>query len=105
MLNRFLELAPFPTKSSKIEMLRFLLLNISSCYFAEYFSKLIFQHDVWRERNCPNSAEGTSTKLSQSVYAADEENKLLAEERKQNLMILCIIGAFFVNFCFRILAQ
>jgi len=42
-LNSFIELAPYPTKASKVALLRLLLLNVSLSYFAEYFSMFFFR--------------------------------------------------------------
>jgi cation-transporting ATPase 13A1 len=93
MLNNFIQLAPFPTKSSKVGMLRLLLFNLSSCYFIEYFSTFIFRRDVWKERNYPYHVGVDDGKLA---AAADVEERLLLEERKQNTVVvyfLCLIVA------------
>lgn len=93
LLNGFLKLAPYPTKASRIQLLRVLLLNISISYFAEYFTTFFVRHDIWRERNKPRAS------LHNSPFsAADKEEELLSEEHHQNLAIVTLISL--AIFCF-----
>lgn len=96
MVNNFIQLAPFPTKSSKVALLRLLLLNFSLCYFIEYFSNFIFRRDVWMERN---ESYHVSTK---GTLAADEEERLLLEERKQNGILVYFLCLITINFLVKI---
>ena len=97
-LNKFIQLAPYPTKSSKVGLLRLLLLNVSGCYFIEYFCTLIFRNDVWKERNKTfYHPSCTGRKL-----AADEEEKLLVEERKQNSILVYFLCLIMLNFSLKI---
>ncbi|KAL7543548.1 hypothetical protein ACHAXR_012834 [Thalassiosira sp. AJA248-18] len=86
ILNKFIQLAPFPTKASKVAMLRLLLLNVSASYFAEYFSTFFLRHDIWRQRNKATFAK-SDVKHQTSLNAADEEEQLLSEERQQNSIL------------------
>ena len=96
MANNFIQLAPFPTKSSKVEMLRLLLFNLSSCYFIEYFSTFVFRRDIWEEKNKSYHASTVGT------LAADEEERLLNEERKQNSILVYFLCLMTVNFVVKI---
>lgn len=97
IVNNFIQLAPFPKKSSKVALLRLLLFNISSCYFIEYFSTFIFRRDIWRERNKSYHAVSTPGTL-----AADEEDLLLLEERKQNIILVYFLCLMIFNFALKI---
>ena len=97
-MNNFIQLAKFPTKSSKVALLRLLLFNISSCYFIEYFSTFIFRRDVWRERNKSHHVAASTL----GTLAADEEERLLLEERKQNSIIVYFLCLMIFNFAVKI---
>jgi len=90
MLNQFIQLEPYPTKASRIAMLRLLLLNVSMSYFAEYFSTFLFRNDIWKERNKPTRANSHDAHES-LLSAADEEEKLLSEEHQQNSRIVSLV--------------
>lgn len=98
IMNNFIQLAPFPTKSSKVALLRLLFFNISSCYFIEYFTTFIFRRDIWRERNKSYHAVSISGTL-----AADGEERLLLEERKQNSILVYFLCLLIFNFALKIL--
>ena len=100
-LNNFIELAPYPTKASRIALLRLLLLNVSLSYFAEYFSMFSFRHDVWKERNKQEQQQDYSSKSLMS--AADEEEKLLSEEHEQNVKSVSLICLLILYFSLQIL--
>lgn len=102
MLNTFIQLAPYPTKASRIAMLRLLLLNISTSYFASYFITFFLRHDIWKERNKPIHAKSHYDDQS-SLSAAEEEEKLLSEERQQNSMIVSLICFLIFHFSIQIL--
>jgi len=103
MLNKFIQLAPYPTKASKIEMLRLLLLNVSMSYFAEYFSTFFFRHDIWKERNKAFHAKSHDATDLSLLSSADEEEKLLSEERQQNYVIVSILCLLIFHFSIQIL--
>ncbi len=96
VVNNFIQLAPFPTKSSKVALLRLLLFNFSSCYFIEYFSTFIFRRDIWMERNKSYHVSTMGT------LAADEEKRLLLEERKQNSILVYFLCLVTINLIVRI---
>ena len=98
IVNNFIQIAKFPTKSSQIALLRLLLFNISSCYFIEYFSTFIFRRDVWRERN----KESYHVERTLGTLAADEEERLLLEERKQNSILVYFLCLMIFNFVLKI---
>lgn len=89
LLNKCLQLAPFPTKSSKIALLRLLVLNVSLNYFAEYISTCLFRNDVWMKRNRPIKVQNRGPEC-----AAEEEDKLLSEERDGNVSIIYAMLVF-----------
>lgn len=96
LLNNFIQLRPSPTKASRVALMRLLLLDVALCYFAEYFSTFVFQHDIWKERNTKPILTSSSGKSSSN--AADEEEKLLSEERQQNstaVSLICILIFYF----------
>ncbi|KAL3787316.1 hypothetical protein HJC23_009562 [Cyclotella cryptica] len=90
LLNRCLQLAPFPTKASKVAILRLLLLDVALNYFVEYICTFLFRHDVWMARNEPSSL----LRHRGHMNAADEEDKLLNEERVRNVSILYVLSVF-----------
>lgn len=98
MLNRFIELAPYPTQSSKVALLRILLLNASLSYFAEYFSTFFFRHDIWLERHAASRGAEDERKSSVPTSAADDEERLLREECQSNSALLFLFC--FVSFPF-----
>ena len=98
IVNNFIQLAKFPTKSSQVALLRLLLFNISSCYLIEYFSTFIFRRDVWRERN----KESYHVERTLGTLAADEEERLLLEERKQNSILVYFLCLMMFNFVLKI---
>jgi hypothetical protein len=87
LLNKCIQLAPFPSKATKVQLLRLLLLNISLGYFAEYLSTFFFRRDIWEARNEPASLHHNH-EHSLLIHAADQEEKLLREERTQNVSML-----------------
>ena len=96
-LDSFIQLAPYPTKASRIALLRLLLLNVSLSYLSEYFSMFSFRHDVWKERNKQQQQQQCYSSKS-SMSAADEEEKLLSEEHEQNVKsvaFICLLILFF----------
>jgi len=103
-LNSFIELAPYPTKASRIALLRLLLLNVSLSYFAEYFSMFFFRHDVWKERNKQYQIHQLQhTAKPSSMSAAEEEEKLLSEEHEQNVKSVTLICLLILYFSLQIL--
>jgi len=99
LLNKFIQLEPYPTKASRVAMLQLLLLNVSMSYFAEYFSTFLFRRDVWNERNKPNNVR------TSSLSAADEEETLLSEERKQNSRIISLVCFLLVYFSVQVMLK
>ena len=65
--------------------------NLSSCYFIEYFITFVFRRDIWEERNKSYHASTMGT------LAADEEERLLIEERKQNSILVYFLCLMTVN--------
>jgi len=105
-LNSFIELASYPTKASRIALLRLLLLNVSLSYFAEYFSMFFLRHDVWKERNKQYQIHQLQhTAKPSSMSAADEEEKLLSEEYKENVKSISLICLLILYFSLQILFQ
>ena len=104
-LNSFIELAPHPTKASRIALLRLLLLNVSLSYFAEYFSMFSFRHDVWKERNKQYQHQLQHTAKPSSMSAAEEEEKLLSEEHEQNMKSVSLICLLILYFSLQILVS
>jgi len=102
VVNRALELKPLPNQSSKIELLRLLLFNLVSSYFAEYISEIIFNRDVWRKRICLNAYHPQNNTCI-GLGAAEEADRLLTEERRQNGIIMYFIALIIFNACFRTL--
>jgi hypothetical protein len=90
ILNKFLQLAPFPSKASKVALLRLLVSNVSLNYFAEYISTFLFRHDVWMARNKVNNLQQQQV----IMHAADQEDILLAEERAANVSIIYVMFVF-----------
>jgi hypothetical protein len=90
LLNKCLQLAPFSSKAPKIELLRLLLLNVSLSYFAEYLSTILFRHDVWLARN----EQIKQQQKSSILCAADQEERLLEEERARNISLVYMMMAF-----------
>lgn len=90
ILNKFLQLAPFPSKASKVALLRLLVSNVSLNYFAEYISTFLFRRDVWMARNKVNNLQQQQV----IMHAADQEDILLAEERAANVSIVYVMFVF-----------
>lgn len=98
-INKGLQLAPFPTRAAKVAMLHLLLFDFSLCFLSDYTSTFFFRNDIWRERNKPRSIH--SKESSQPTTAADEEEKLLDEEVKQNLGIIYLMFMFVISSSYR----
>ena len=89
-LNKIIQLAPFPNEASKVAMIRLLLLNVALTYFTEYICTFLFRHDVWLQRNKASTPQGSGHFL----FAANQEDKLLREERAQNISAVYVMFVF-----------
>eukprot|EP00980_Cylindrotheca_fusiformis_P028480 scaffold22604_cov130-Cylindrotheca_fusiformis.AAC.2 len=85
LVNRFLELRPLPSSTSKLTFLGIASLNVGACVFCEFLAERFFRSTT--EKN-PQSIQ------QKKRCAADEEEKLLLEESKQNLKLVYLAAAF-----------
>ena len=78
------------------------MLNVSLSYIANYFSTFCFRHDIWKERN---RSLADPKKDGQGLSAADEEERLLAEEREQNTAIVALVCVCILHFSVQIVLK
>eukprot|EP00957_Ditylum_brightwellii_P005948 450876-Ditylum_brightwellii.AAC.1 len=80
-MNTLLELAPFPSRDSKIKMILLLFADFFFAFLVDRLCVFFLNRDLWIEQvNAPSS----SVRDDALNDAADEEEVVLKEETKEN---------------------